>query len=120
MLMSSLLILLLVSILSNSSALRLNRMRSTRLIQSSSHKDLISQSRLSMFSNGNDGSSQKIVDEKKETTAETTAVESKEGKNALVDVGFRLQDFLTYGITAWTIYLLGDSIRILMFPPPPV
>lgn len=116
--MSLLLILLLVSILSSSSsALRLNGMRSTRL-QSSSHKGLISQSRLSMFSNGNDGSSQ-IVDEKKVTTAETTAVESTEEKNALTDVGFRLQDFLTYGLIAWTIYLVGDSIRIVMFPPPP-
>ena len=117
--MSLLLILLLVSILSSSSsALRLNGMRSTRL-QSSSHKGLIiSQSRLSMFSNGNDGSSQ-IVDEKKVTTAETTAVETTEEKNALADVGFRLQDILTYGLIAWTIYLVGDSIRIVMFPPPP-
>jgi len=74
-----------------------------------------------MFSNGNDGSSQ-IVDEKKDTTAETTAVESKEEKNVLAGVaeaGFRLQDILTYGLIAWTIYLVGDSIRIVMFPPPP-
>jgi hypothetical protein len=67
-----------------------------------------------MFSNGNDGSSQ-IVDEKKETTA----VESTEDKNALAEAGFRLQDILTYGLIAWTIYLVGDSIRIVMFPPPP-
>jgi len=121
MLMSLLLIVLLVSILSSSSsALRLNGMRSTRLIQSSMHTSLISQSRLSMFSN--DGKSQ-IADEKKETTAETTAVvESNEDKNdgdALANVGLKFQDILTYGLIAWTIYLVGDSFRIVMFPPPP-
>ena len=82
---------------------------------------LIHSNKLSMFSN--DGSVPKVDEITKESTGVVENQENKEesnNKNVVAEVGFKIQDLLTYGLIAWTIYLVGDSIRIVAFPPPQV
>ena len=82
----------------------------------------LKESKLSMFSNG--GSTPPSVVTDKKDTIEVEKVED-EAKNdeetlSLTNIGFRVQDLLTLGLIGWTVYLVGDSIRIVAFPPPQI
>lgn len=78
-----------------------------------------------MFNNGaGERSSSSSADPNNNESTTTTTTEivessSEKGKDLVSQITLRVQDILTYGIVAWTIYLLGDSIRLVIFPPPP-
>lgn len=104
-------VLVLVSIISNSIAFRSNAIVRSIRLPSISNK-------ISMFSNG--GGS--VEDKKVEETAveKKDIVEESKNDDIITNIGFRVQDLLTIGLIGWTIYLVGDSIRIVAFPPPQI
>lgn len=103
-------VLVLVSIISNSIAFRSNAIFRSIRLPSISNK-------ISMFSNGGGSVEDKKVEE---TAVEKKDVEESKNDDIITNIGFRVQDLLTIGLIGWTIYLVGDSIRIVAFPPPQI
>ena len=118
----SILLVLVIMISSSSLAFRSNDIiRSNRLSFSICNKMGLKESKLSMFSNGG-STPPSVVTDKKDTIEEKVEKVEDDAKNddIFTNVAFRVQDLLTLGLIGWTVYLVGDSIRIVAFSPPQI